>query len=145
MNELLEPELVHRWPCLPSEIALFSARPHTQSKGSGVGNDRFSLYPLHCSHPAHMKNTVQTQPLILLWIRTTAVQEPDCHFTTGYFFPALKWAGGTECRKYFKEQFILKWKLSLFSPNLAFPKDMIFFCGTEKMFRRMFMQLFSIN
>lgn len=82
LNELLEPELVHRWPCLPSEIALFRARTHTQSKGSGVGNDRFSLYPLHCSHPAHMKNTVQIQPLIMLWIRTIAVQEPDCHFTT---------------------------------------------------------------
>lgn len=73
----LEPELVHRWPWLHSKIALFSARPHAQSKGSRVGNDRFSLYPLHCSHPARMKNTVQTHPLILLWIRPAAVQEPD--------------------------------------------------------------------
>ncbi len=51
----LEPELVHRWPWLHSKIALFSARPHAQSKGSGVANDRFSLYPLDCSHPARMK------------------------------------------------------------------------------------------
>ncbi len=37
----LEPELVHRWPWLHSKIALLSARPHAQSKGSGVANDRF--------------------------------------------------------------------------------------------------------
>lgn len=104
----LKPELVHRWPWLHSKIALFSARPHAQSKCSGVGNDRFSLYPLHCSHPVCMKNTVQTHPLILLWIWPTAVEEPDSAISQPVT-SSKRWNEQQQPNAD-REQFKLKWK-----------------------------------
>lgn len=120
----LEPELVHRWPWLHSKIALFSARPHTQSKGSEVANDRFSLYPLHCSHPARMKNTVQTHPLILLWIRPTAAQEPDSAISQP--FTSFWMSSRNQTQK--REQFKLKWKFyPFFLTLMSFLTHMTFF------------------
>ncbi len=131
----LEPELVHRWPWLHSKIALLSARPHAQSKGSGVANDRFSLYPLDCFHPARMKITVQTHPLILLWIRPTAAQEPNSAISQPVT-SSQRWNKQQEPNAE-KRTIQTKMKiLSLFLTSMSFRTHMTF-SGTEKVnFRR---------